>query len=253
MPEIAQHIQAEREEGVLTLTIDRAGKKNALTRPMYEALAGEIKAASADPSVGAVILRGNGGVFTAGNDLRDFQARARSDDPRPSGGMQLLEAVSTCEAVLLAEVSGLAIGIGTTVLLHCDFAYAGESARFRTPFVDIGLSVEGGSSLLLPQVVGARVAARMLLLCEEIGAAEAGELGLVTAVLPDAEVRAHTRAQAMALAAKPRTALRSAKRMLLEARGTQVTDTIQREFVTFNACLKSPEAQAFLERFFEKA
>lgn len=264
MREIVPHILAAEADGVLTLTINRADKKNALTRQMYEGLAGALEAASDDETVGAVVLRGSGGVFTAGNDLKDFQARAQNgaqegpqtgtaDRRQASGGMLLLHALAGCRAPLVAEVSGLAIGIGTTLLLHCDFVYAGESARFRTPFVDIGLSVEGGSSLLLPQTIGPRAAARMLLAGEELDAREARELGLVTAVLPDAALEAEVRARAAALAAKPRTALRSAKRMLLEARGGSVLDTIEREFVAFSACLQSPEAKAFFARFFEKA
>lgn len=254
MPELVPHILAERAEGVLTLTIDRVEKKNALTRQMYEALAGAIRDASADESVGVVVLRGAGGIFTAGNDLRDFQARAADpDDTRPSGGMQLLQALSTCEAVLIASVSGLAIGIGTTGLLHCDFVYAGESARFRTPFLNLGVPMEGASSLLLGQAIGPRAAAEMLLACDELSAARAEALGLVNAVLPDADLDAHVAEQARQLAAKPRKALRSAKQMLLAARGPAVKAAIDREYVAFSECLKTEEAQAIFRKFFEKA
>ncbi len=254
MPELVPHILADREEGVLTLTIDRPEKKNALTRDMYHALAEAIAEASADTSVGVVVLRGRGGIFTAGNDLRDFQARAAEPDAgRPSGGMRLLQSLSTCEAVLIGSVGGLAIGIGTTALLHCDFVYASETAVFRTPFIDLGLSVEGASSLLLPQAIGARAASEMLLAGEEMDATYAKALGLVNSVLPADELDAYVAGRARGLAAKPRLALRSAKRMLLAARGPAVKAAIDREFVAFGECLRSPEAQAIFKKFFEKA
>ncbi|GAB5471345.1 MAG: enoyl-CoA hydratase-related protein [Rhodospirillales bacterium] len=254
MTEIVPHILAEEADGVLTLTIDRPEKKNALTREMYVALAERIETAGDDLSVGAIVLRGAGGVFTAGNDLRDFQARAATpEDTSPSGGMLLLQSVATCKAPLLAGVGGLAIGIGTTILLHCDFAYAAQSARFRTPFVDLGLSVEGASSLLLPQMIGPRAAAELLLAGDTLDAARAAALGLVNGVVADADLDATVQARAAGLAAKPRQALRAAKRMLQEARGSAVLDTIDREYVTFADCLRSPEAQAIFAGFFEKA
>ncbi len=253
MPELVPHILAEEDREVLTLTIDRQEKKNALTREMYEALAQAIDRASEDETIGAVVLRGAGGIFTAGNDLRDFQARAATpDDQRPSGGMVLLRAVAGCKAPLIGSVSGLAIGIGTTVLLHCDFAFAARSARFLTPFVDLGLSVEGASSLLLPQVIGPRAAREMLLLCDELDSDRALGLGLVDTVVPDVDLDSFTQDRARALAAKPRQALRTAKRMLQEARGTSVMDTIEREYVAFGERLRSEEAQAIFKKFFEK-
>ncbi|MEQ8652488.1 MAG: enoyl-CoA hydratase-related protein [Kiloniellales bacterium] len=253
MPELVPHVLADRAEGVLTLTIDRPEKKNALTRDMYLALAEALNAVNKEPEIAVVVLRGAGGVFTAGNDLRDFQARAANpDDKEPSGGMLLLQALSSCEAVLVGSVSGLAIGIGTTGLLHCDFVYAGRSARFRTPFVDLGLSVEGASSLLLPQIIGYRAAAEMLLECQEIDADRAKQLGLVNAVFPDVDLEANVAEEARCLAAKPRTALRTAKRMLLEAKRPAVAAAIDREYVAFADCLRSPEAQAIFQKFFEK-
>ncbi len=253
MPELVAHILADREEGLLTLTIERPEKKNALTRSMYEALAQAIDEASRDPEVSVVVLRGSGGVFTAGNDLHDFQERAATpEDIGPSGGMLLLRALSTCEAVLIGSVGGLAIGIGTTALLHCDFAYAGRSARFRTPFVDLGLSLEGASSLLLGQVIGQRRATEMLLSCQEMDADHALEFGLVNRVIPDVDLDSFVAARARELAAKPRLALRTAKRMLLAAKGPAVKATIEREYVAFAECLHSPEAQAMFQKFFEK-
>ncbi len=253
MPEIVPHIFAEEDREVLTLTIDRQEKKNALTREMYEALAKAITKAGDDETIGAIVLRGAGGVFTAGNDLRDFQARAAApDDRQPSGGMLLLTAVANCKAPLIGSVGGLAIGIGTTVLLHCDFAFAARSARFLTPFVDLGLSVEGASSLLLPQVVGPRAAREMLLLCDEVDADRALGLGLVDAVVPDVDLESFTQDRARALAAKPRQALRTAKRMLQEARGSSVMETIEREYVAFGERLRSPEAQEIFRKFFDK-
>ncbi len=253
MPELVPHVLADRADGVLTLTIDRPEKKNALTRVMYEALADALNQASGDSEVAVVVLRGAGGVFTAGNDLSDFQARAADpNDSRPSGGMLLLQALSSCEAVLMASVGGLAIGIGTTGLLHCDFVYCGRSARFRTPFVDLGLSVEGASSLLLPQIIGHRAAAEMLLESRELDAAHAHELGLVNEVFPDVDLDAAVAEKARCLAAKPRLALRTAKRMLLEAKRPAVSATIEREYVAFADCLRSPEAQAIFAKFFQK-
>ena len=253
MPEIVPHILADRADGVLTLTIDRPEKKNALTRDMYRALAEAINEASADTEIAVVVLRGAGGAFTAGNDLHDFQERALNPTgEQTSGGMLLLEALSSCEAVMIAGVKGVAVGIGTTALLHCDFVYAGRSARFLTPFVDLGLSVEGASSLLLPQMIGPRAAAEMLLVCEELDADQAVSLGLLNGVIPDVDLDLFVSARARALAEKPRDALRAIKRMLLEAKKPTVKAAIQREYVTFGKCLCSAEAQALFAKFFKK-
>ncbi len=242
------HVAARTEGAVLVLTLSRPEKKNALTRAMYAALADALDAAAADAAVRVVILAGDGGSFTAGNDLGDFLL-----DP-PTGAdspvFQFLRAVSTFPKPLLAAVDGPAVGIGTTVLLHCDLAYASPASRFRLPFVDLGLVPEAASSLLLPLAAGDKRAAELLLFGEAFSADAAREAGIVNEVVDDPLARAMERAQA--LAAKPPAALRQAKALLRRAQAGAVQETIVHEGTLFVERLASPEAQEAFSAFFEK-
>ena len=234
--------------GVLHLALDRPAKKNAITRAMYAALADALGRAAGDPGVRAVVLSGRGGVFTAGNDLGDFLLDPPTGTDSPV--FRFLRAASTFPKPLLAAVDGPAVGIGTTVLLHCDLAYAAPDARFKLPFVDLGLVPEAASSLLLPRAVGPMRAAGWLLFGEAFSAADALAAGLVNEVVADPTARALERART--LAAKPPEAVRLTKALLRRADATAVRETMAVEGEHFTERLVSPEAQEAFTAFFEK-
>ena len=245
---MADHVLAQTADRVLALTLDRAEKKNAITGAMYASLSNALNAARDDDGVRAVVLTGAGGVFTAGNDLGDFLM----DPPTgpESAVFQFLTAVSTFPKPLVAAVEGPAIGIGTTVLLHCDFAYAAPSARFKMPFVDLGLVPEAASSLLVPRLAGHARASELLLLGRTFSADEAREIGLVNAVGEGPLAAAHETARA--LAKKPPEAVRLSKALIKHATADAVGETIVREGALFIERLGSPEAQEAFSAFFEK-
>ncbi len=234
-------------KGVLTLTINRPDKKNALTDAMYRTLADALRGADADRDVGAVMLTGAGGVFTAGNDLEDFLAIDAATPVDLTGAAELLKAVASVDLPVVAAVEGPAVGIGTTILLHCDFAYAGPTALFAAPFVDLGLCVEGAASVLAVERLGRRAAHRLLLLGDALSAAEAEAAGLVDQAL-DAPLQAAT-ATAERLAAKPREALRETKRLMRAATRPAVLAAFDREFQVFGERLRSEEAKAAIGAF----
>jgi enoyl-CoA hydratase/carnithine racemase len=243
-------IAIAREGAVLELRIDRAAKKNALTFAMYVALTEALRQARSDASVRAVLVTGSGDTFCAGNDIADF-LKPR-DDFAAAPPSQFIEALVAFDKPLVAAVHGQAIGIGATMLLHCDLVYASATARLRMPFVSLGLVPEAGSSLLLARRVGDAVAAEMLLLGAWVDATRAKELRLVNAVLPNAEeLVAFARARAQELAAAPPGALR-ATRALLRGDRAELRMRIAEEARAFAQCLTSPEAReafaAFLER-----
>lgn len=245
-------IRREVSAGVMTLRIARESKKNALTRAMYAALIAALDDAENDAAVGAVMLCGAGECFTAGNDLADFQQRATDAGAGPSAALAMVRRLAVFEKPVVAAVRGVAVGVGTTLLLHCDLVYAGESARLSTPFVDLGLTPEAASSLLLPQRVGMVRAAQMLLLADPVGAEQAAQWGLVNSVLTDSEVDEAALAAARALAGKPREAMRLSKRLLRDAQRELTLATIDREAGFFSERLHSAETRAALERFFRR-
>jgi enoyl-CoA hydratase/carnithine racemase len=238
-----------REGAVLELRLDRAAKKNALTFAMYNALTEGLTAAQSDPAVRAVVLTGAGETFCAGNDIADFlQPR---DDFSAAPPSRFIQALVSNEKPLVAAIQGPCVGIGSTMLLHCDLVYAAPGTRLRMPFVSLGLVPEAGSSLLLPRRVGDAVAAEILLLGAWIEAERAKELRLVNAVIAPGEVVAHAKARAAELAAAPPGALR-ATRSLLRGDREDLKARIAQEAQAFAKCLVSPEAReafaAFLER-----
>ncbi|MNX10967.1 2,3-dehydroadipyl-CoA hydratase [compost metagenome] len=241
-------LKASRDGAVLTLTIDRPERRNALDLATYGALAEQIALASADTSVSAVILTGAGEHFTAGNDLRDFQAERGTGD---SAGMTFLRALSTADVPVIAAVEGYAIGIGVTLLQHCDFVHIGEGATLRMPFVALGLCPEGASSLLMPRLAGRR-AAQWLLQGKAFSAKDAHEAGLATSVAPKGEALAAARATAADLAAQPPAALRLTKAMMKRADRQAIQETLDYEAQQFRARLQTDEAQAAFARFFKK-
>ncbi|HEY7726199.1 MAG TPA: enoyl-CoA hydratase-related protein [Anaeromyxobacteraceae bacterium] len=244
------------EAGVLRLTMNRPEARNALDEASYRALSAALAEADGDAAVGAVVLTGAGGHFTAGNDLRDFQAAAQRRPPggaaEEPAGVRWLKALVAFEKPLLAAVEGVAVGIGTTTLLHCDLAFAGAGARFRMPFVPLGLCPEGGSSWLLPRAAGPKRAADLLLTGREFGAAEAEAAGLLTGVVPDGGALARATEAAGQLAALPPAAVRAGKALLRRAERGPVLEAIGAEMVEFRRLLGSPEAQAAFAAFFAR-
>jgi enoyl-CoA hydratase/carnithine racemase len=245
------------EAGVLQLTMNRPEVRNALDEAAYRALSAALAEADGDAAVRAVVLTGAAGHFTAGNDLREFQAAAAQRRPaggaaEESAGVRWLKALVAFEKPLLAAVEGVAVGIGTTTLLHCDLAFAGAGARFRMPFVPLGLCPEGGSSFLLPRAAGAKRAADLLLTGREFGAAEAEAAGLLTGVVPDGGALARAAEAARQLAALPPGAVRTGKALLRRAERGPVLEAIGAEMVEFRRLLGSAEAQAAFAAFFAR-
>jgi enoyl-CoA hydratase/carnithine racemase len=239
-------IHLSRDGAVLAVAFARPEKKNALTSAMYEALIGALADASGDDGVGAVLITGSGGSFCAGNDIGDFLAAAR--DPGTLPALRFVKALATFDIPLVAAVEGAAVGIGTTMLLHCDLAYAAPDATFRMPFVDLGLVPEAGSSLLVPRRFGMAKASEFLLLGEAFGADAALHLGLINAIVPAETLVAHARERARALAAKPRSAV-AATRRLMRGDRAELLARIDEEAKAFGEALASSEAQAAFGAF----
>jgi len=241
------HIEVSREGAVLSAAFARPHKKNAITGAMYETLIEAFETAERDASVGALVLSGKGGVFTAGNDIADFLAVAMHEAGE-FPAWRFVSKLAEFGKPLVAAVDGLAIGVGTTLLFHCDLVYATPQARFQMPFVDLGLVPEAGSSLLAPQRFGRAKAAEFLMLGEPFGAEEALRLGLVNAVLPQGELLAHAMEKAAALAAKPRAALLATRR-LMRGDNEAVKARMAEEMHAFSGALKSPQAHAAFQAF----
>ena len=243
------HVQVTTAERITTIRLDRPDKKNALTFAMYAAMGGALEAAAADPAVRAVVIAGSRECFTAGNDLGDFM-RAAQGSGEPLAALGFLRTIAAFDKPLVAAVAGVAIGIGTTMLLHCDLVYAAPNARFKVPFVDLGLVPEAGSSILLPALVGPRRAAQMLLLGEQLDAATALDWGLINAVVDDPAAAAATAAGRLAASAP--SALRITKRLTQRAHRDAVFEAMRIEGEAFAERLRSPEAmeafQAVAER-----
>jgi enoyl-CoA hydratase/carnithine racemase len=236
-------------EGVAGIVIARPEKRNALTAAMYTQLAGAIRTAMQDEAVAALLISGQPGVFTAGNDLVDFLNDPPADESAPV--FDFMFALAACDKPVVAAVTGPAVGIGTTLLLHCDLVYVGDDARLSLPFVQLALVPEFASSLLLPQLIGHARAAEKLLLGEPFGAADAVELGIANAVLPAAETLAHARAVAARFNTLPRGAVRATK-LLLRAGQAAVQEAIRREARVFAERLRSPEAKEAFAAFAHK-
>ncbi|AYB61626.1 enoyl-CoA hydratase [Ralstonia solanacearum] len=243
-------IRTETADGILTLTFDRLDKKNAITAAMYQVLADALVSAETDPAVRVIVLAGHESVFTAGNDLEDFMKHPPKDERAPVH--QFLKAISAATKPLVASVSGTAVGVGTTLLLHCDLVYASETARLSMPFAQLGLCPEAASSLLLPQLAGYHRAAEKLLFGEPFDAVEARELGLVNRVLPVAGLDAFGRAQARKLPFLPPASLRATKRLMKEGTAPQIAARMAIESEQFGRMLRAPEAREAFTAFFEK-
>jgi Enoyl-CoA hydratase/carnithine racemase len=244
---VSEGIVIVEKAGVIEIRIDRPDKKNALTGPMYRAMTDALADASARSEIGAVLFSGNGDAFCAGNDLKDFMAG-------PEGGaaaFAFIRALAAFDKPLVAAVQGLAVGVGTTMLFLCDLVYATPDARFITPFVNLGIVPEAGSSLLAPATLGHAKAAAMLLLGEPMDAETADRAGLVTAIVPAPALHDHGWAKAMALVAKPPRAL-ALTRQLMKGDPAVLTARIEEEARLFREALASAEAQEAFAAFFEK-
>lgn len=240
--------------GVATIEIARPEKKNALTIAMYAAMAEAIAAAVADNAVRAVLITGQPGIFTSGNDIEDFMQRppGQGSDAMDSPVFRFMRALLDCDKPVVVAVTGAAIGIGTTMLLHSDFVYVSDEARLAMPFVSLGLVPEFASSLLVPQLMGHARAAEKLLLGEPFTPEQAVEFGIANAVLPAGEVVNHARRVAERFNALPPGAVRGAKKLLRAPQRELILQTIRTEGELFGQRLRSPEAMEAFQAFFQK-
>jgi enoyl-CoA hydratase/carnithine racemase len=249
------HIKTATLNGVLTIEIARPEKKNALTVAMYADMAAALRSAQSEGAVRAVLITGQPGVFTSGNDIEDFMARPPGQggsEAQDSPVFQFMRALLECDKPVVAAVTGAAVGIGTTMLLHCDFVYVADDARLAMPFVALGLVPEYASSLLVPQLMGYRRAAEKLLLGDPFTAEQAVECGIANAVLPASEVTSHARRVAERFNALPPAAVRESKRLMREHQRAEILETIGTEGELFARRLGSPEAKEAFQAFFQK-
>jgi enoyl-CoA hydratase/carnithine racemase len=247
---MSQHILTTTHDAVLRIQINRPDKKNALTLAMYDAMTTALLAAEADPAVRVILFAGADTCFTAGNDLGDFLNSPPSGEDSPV--FRFLKTLIAAQKPLLAAVHGVAVGIGTTMLLHCDLVWAGPSARFQVPFVNLGLTPEAASSLILPQLMGHRRAAELLLLGETFDAETAEAVGLVNGLRADSDLDAYVLHKAQVLAAKPPTAVRLSKQLMKRWPAEAVRQAMSAEGEIFIARLHSPEAREAMTAFFER-
>ena len=246
MTEILSHTEA----GICTLTLNRLARKNSLTSAMYSALAEALAAAADDAAVRVAVIQGHETVFSAGNDIGDFLSNPPQGADAPV--FRFLHGLNNFPKPLVASVCGPAVGVGTTMLFHCDLVYAGDNAAFSMPFINLGLCAEAASSLLAPQLRGYHRASEALLLGEPLMAEMALEIGLVNRVVPPSEANALARRQALKLAAKPLPALMETKRLMKKGQLAQVLAQMAEEGATFGRLLQSPHAKEAFSAFLEK-
>lgn len=246
MSDILNHL----DQGVMTLTFNRVDKKNSITSAMYAALADALEQAEQDANVRVVVIQGHETIFSAGNDIADFLNNPPASEDAPV--FRLLRNASTFPKPLVAAVAGPAVGIGTTLLMHCDLVYAGDNAAFSMPFVNLGLCPEAASSLLVPQMMGYHRAAEALLMGEPFMAEAALEVGLVNRVVPPTEVNNYAQAQARKLAAKPLSSLIETKRLMKAGQAQQVKAQMAEEGKSFGRMLREPAAKEAFSAFMEK-
>jgi enoyl-CoA hydratase/carnithine racemase len=246
-------ILSSKENGILTLEFNRPERKNAITAAMYQTMADAINDAEQDTAVRAILIVGKPEIFTAGNDLEDFMKTAPSTGAIEDRSVyKFMMALSGAGKPVVAAVSGAAVGIGTTLLMHCDLVYAADSAKFSMPFSQLGLCPEFASSVLLTQIAGYPRAAEKLMLGEAFLAQEALEMGLVSRVLPASELLAFAQGQAAKLVALPASSIRATKQLMKASRQSLVRETIAAENKLFGAMLTAPEAKEAFTAFFQK-
>jgi len=238
------------EARVARIQISRLDKKNALTADMYQALADALRAAEADAQVRVIFIHGSAECFCAGNDLKDFLEKPPRGDASPL--FQFLLAISTATKPIVAAVGGPAVGIGTTMLLHCDLVYATPEARFQLPFVPLGITPEAASSYLLPLNAGFQRAAELLLLGQPFDVAKAIAAGIINEIVDKATLIERAQAVALQLAALPPTSVRLTKALMRKRHAESVQTHMHEESLTFRERLNSPEAKEAMTAFFEK-
>ena len=247
MTDILTHFDA----GVTTITLNRVDKKNSITAAMYAAMADALAQADEDSAVRAVVIQGHATVFSAGNDIGDFL----NSPPRIEGQqqdtpvMRFMHGISTFSKPIVAAVCGPAVGVGTTMLFHCDLIYAGDNAMFSMPFVNLGLCPEAASSLLVPQMMGYHRAAEALMLGEPFMAEAALEVGLVNRIVPPTEANAVAQSQARKLAIKPISSVRETKRLMKKGHAALVAQQITEESASFGRMLQEPAAREAFAAF----
>lgn len=246
---MSNHVVTETHDRVFTIRLNRPEKKNALTQAMYLAMTDALRQAEASAVVRVILLTGTGDSFTSGNDLVDF---ANAQPGEPSVAVQFLQVLFGAQKPVIAAVNGVAVGIGTTMLLHCDLVYAASGARFQLPFVNLGLCPEAGSSMILPAQMGHHRAAELLLMGEAFGAITAREWGIVNEVYPDGELALAAMTVAHKLAEKPPTALRTTKSLLKRGQANAIAETMSREGQQFAALLQGPEAREAMTAFMQR-
>ncbi len=237
-------------DGICHVEMARPEKKNALTAAMYASMADALAAAEQDPAVRVILISGSGGSITAGNDLADFLATPPMDDSAPV--FRFIKGFSELEKPFVAAVDGVAVGVGTTLLLHCDLAYAANNARFALPFANLGLTPEAASSLLLPLRIGHARAAELLMLGEVFSAQTALDLGLVNALLPEGQVLDHAFERCRKLSTQPAASVRLTKQLLKRSQQALIAETMRAEAEVFRQRLVSPEAKEAFAAFVEK-
>ncbi|HZR35822.1 MAG TPA: enoyl-CoA hydratase [Nevskia sp.] len=250
---MSNHLQLSAGSGVFEIRFNRPDKKNAFTIPMYEGIVAALRQAEADSSIRVILFSGEGAAFSAGNDLQDFMNNPPDlgAGPEPGPVMQFMRTLSSVRKVVVAAVQGPAVGVGATMLLHCDLVLAADTARLSLPFINLGLVPEFGSTQLLPQRVGYLKAAELTLLGEPFDGATAQRLGLVNQVVPAAELHQAARALAAKLAAKAPEALLLTKE-LLKSGGDSLAQRIDTEVQHFARRLRSAEFREAATAFFEK-
>jgi enoyl-CoA hydratase/carnithine racemase len=247
---MSEHVRVERSGGVLAITLARPERRNAITIDMYAALADAIAGAFEDGETRLISIRGEGQDFAAGNDLADFLQAQPRDDEIPV--WRLLRALAECEIPIVAAVHGNCVGIGTTMLLHCDLVIADDSARFSMPFVDLALVPEAASSMLFPRLAGRRRAARYLLLAEPFGADEALAIGLVSHRVAKGQLEEKLREIVNTLLAKPAEALRLTQKLLRTGTREEILARMKLESSMFAERLESVEVKEAISAFFAK-
>ena len=251
------YIEDQRESYIQTIRINRADKKNALTPEMYLAIAEALRSAQSDKKVRVTVLTGSGDSFTAGNDIGDFVTTSNA----PKGEKSItqgqapfpafLAALMAADKPVIAAVNGLAIGVGTTMLMHCDLVYASDTARFSLPFVNLGAVPEAGSSVLIPNMVGRMRAMELFLLGDQFKAPQAKQMGFVNEIFPADQLMHEVMAIAARLAAKPPSAVRETKRLVRE-NGALLEKAIREEGRTFDVQLRTPESKEAMKAFAER-
>jgi len=248
---MTQEVDIKVQDGVQVMRLLRADKKNALTGPMYDAMSAALDASETNDDIAAHVFIGSGGVFTAGNDINDFMRRSSDGSQDVAPSQMFIQRLPKVTKPMIAAVDGLAVGIGVTLLLHCDVVYATPAASFRTPFVDLGLIQEAGSSVLGPARLGHLAAFELFVLGEPWTAERAQSAGLVNAVVAPGELEAKAVAAARRLAAKPRAAMLAARRML-KGDPAVISTTIAKEVAEYKTLMRSPEAKEAFTAFLEK-